>query len=133
MTDAMTIYKIEDKDKNKDKDIFYKKASNQKLDLKALDSHLLHDENWLLWIVENISINNPSFSKNDLDRYLRQFFGELRIKGAANRTVQDCKNYFFNWLKIQLKNFNNYGKYKIDKRRGADVTATSPDDYEGPF
>jgi hypothetical protein len=133
LTNDLTIYKIKDKEQNKDKDIFIlnKKPVNQIFDLIDLELKLSANKEWQDSVVQAISNTYPGLKSNELKNYLRNFFLEQRLKGKETSTEPDCKNYFFNWLKIQLK--NSYKNAQYDRRCGADVTATSPDDYEGAF
>lgn len=63
-----------------------------------------------------------------------EFVTESQHNNTAHKDYNDFKRHFIQWARVALKkeieNGNNNGQ---DKRRGVQVVANSPEDYQGPF
>ena len=97
--------------------------------MEKLEKLLLSDDQWKAKIQSLIT--DYSLTSELLDSKIKDFFVFLKSKGWNKREEMDCKNHFFNWLNKNLNRINN-GNLP-DTRRGYDVSATSPKDYDGAF
>lgn len=71
-------------------------------------------------------------------RRLDSFALDCDCRGTEHQNFNDTRRHFNDWLRIQLEaeRKNNYAgdRQKTEnRRRGADVTATTGQDYEGSF
>ena len=59
---------------------------------------------------------------------------EYQHKGQTHQDYTDFKGHFIQWARITIqKEKNNGNSIKQDKRRGFQVVANSPEDYQGSF
>lgn len=59
---------------------------------------------------------------------------EYQHKGQTHQDYTDFKGHFIQWARITIqKEKNNGNNIKQDKRRGFQVVANSPEDYQGSF
>ena len=59
---------------------------------------------------------------------------EYQHKGQTHHDYTDFKGHFIQWARITIqKEKNNGNNNKQDQRRGVQVVANSPEDYQGPF
>ena len=78
-------------------------------------------------------------SSNELTKRLNDFSLDLKCRGTEHRNLTDTKRHFCDWLRIQIQTEKRQQQDETnrrnnqDKRRGAEVTATSAEDYEGAF
>jgi hypothetical protein len=131
-TDSLTIYNIKDKDNLNHNN----RACEEKLSLDELKQRLSTDAEWLSNIHSLLSKQFP-IAPADVQTKLSEFFEYLRCHGFKEREENDCRRYFFNWLKKQLinqiRNNNEPPKQQPDLRRSSAITASSAKDYEGAF
>lgn len=133
-----------DRDCNTDKDNPYKiknkiintknKKIKEEIDIFLLKEKFINDEIWLTQTKESLLSLFPFVSIEIIKTKLDTFFNYLETKGETKREENDCRNHFINWINLKLKT-ESYGNNnrQCDTRRGCDVTATSPEDYEGMF
>lgn len=123
--------------------------NNQKdesiLNLDELQASMAGDEAWLMQM-GRILEPEVTLDLDGVKGYLKRFFAFLRTRGYVERREEKCRTHFENWLKKQPIE-NQQSKPLINKpnpyatsfnpiqslRRGTEVTATSPSDYEGAF
>jgi len=101
--------------------------------IDELERRLLADREWHEQIVRQLAANGKSADADTLADWLRQFFNYLRICKYEKREENECRSHFYNKL---LKNYLKYGTDKqkqYDRRRGVEVPAASPEDFEGAF
>jgi DNA-binding transcriptional regulator YhcF (GntR family) len=78
-------------------------------------------------------------SPNELTKRLNDFALDLKCRGTEHRNLNDTKRHFCDWLRIQIQSEKRQQQDETnrrnnqDKRRGAEVTATKAEDYEGAF
>ena len=76
-------------------------------------------------------------SVNEVVMRLEDFALDLQCRGTEHQDFNDTRRHFNDWLRIQLANERKHNvtdkQRQQDRRRGADVTATSAEDYEGAF
>lgn len=78
-------------------------------------------------------------SSNELTKRLNDFSLDLKCRGTEHRNLTDTKRHFCDWLRIQIQTEKRQQQDETnrrnnqDKRRGAEVTATKAEDYEGAF
>lgn len=59
---------------------------------------------------------------------------EFKHKGQTHQDYTDFKAHFIQWARITIqKEAKNGNNDRQDKRRGVQVVANSPEDYQGPF
>ncbi len=132
-TKRATTGETTNKKKKEDKDI--DKSKKSFFSLTVLESRMLDDTKWLSTTTNALKEQGFSIIKdNEIKEMIKQFFVYLGKKGYEEREEEDCRNHFINWIKIKLKKNKDfeYGKQN-DKRRGTEVSATSPEEYEGAF
>ena len=133
-TTCATIDKTTNKIKKEEyKDI--EKSHKSAYSLVDLESRMRKDSAWLKSISCNLKEQGIASPQNDkLNDMIEQFFKFLSKQGYNKRNEEDCRNHFINWLKKKLKTDKilEYDKQN-DRRRGTEVSATSPKDYEGAF
>jgi hypothetical protein len=131
LTDNLTIYNI-----NKYNNINNNNnAREEKLSFEELKQRLSGDAEWLANIHALLSKQYP-ITRVEVETKLGEFFENLRCQGFNEREGNDCRRYFFYWLKKQLNTNNRneqHTKRQHDPRRGSAITAKSPKDYEGAF
>ena len=119
----------------KDKYINIKnKKIKEEIEINRLKEIFKNDEVWLVKIYNDLHPLFPLVSSEMLKNKLEEFFTYIKSKGETKREENDCRNHFVNWISLKLKKEEN-GKNnnQFDPRRGNNVTATSPKDYEGRF
>ena len=68
--------------------------------------------------------------ENLFDRWILEY----QHKGQTHQDYTDFKGHFIQWARITIqKEKQNGNNIKQDKRRGVQVVANSPEDYQGPF
>lgn len=78
-------------------------------------------------------------SPDELVKRLNDFALDLKCRGTEHRNLTDTKRHFCDWLRIQIQSEKRQQQDETnrrntqDKRRGAEVTATKAEDYEGAF
>ena len=137
LTDDLTQYNIKDTNIKDKISLINKEAKGENLSVEKLEEIFLADEKWQADVISLMSQSRP-LSFQELQRQISSFFRELKCKGITEREERDCRTHFINWLKKQPQNSNqnnsNNGKpIESNNRRGAAVTATRPEDYEGSF
>ena len=59
---------------------------------------------------------------------------EYQHKGQTHQDYTDFKGHFIQWARITIqKEKNNGNNNRANQRRGVQVVANSPEDYQGPF
>lgn len=125
---------------NEDKNIKNKISSLEGHDrkdmqtLEELENIFLADTSWHSTLISFMSAE-VTLSQDALKQEIVEFFQLQKCKGVDKREEKDCRNHFINWLRIQLKQrqYAIQSSINSDKRRGADVTATSSEEYTGSF
>ena len=73
-------------------------------------------------------------SINECEQLFDRWILEYTHKGQTHQNYTDFKGHFIQWARITIqKEKNNGNTIKQDKRRGVQVVANSPEDYQGPF
>ena len=73
-------------------------------------------------------------SIEECERLFDRWILEYQHKGQTHQDYTDFKGHFIQWARITIqKEKNNGNNIKQDKRRGVQVVANSPEDYQGPF
>ncbi len=67
-------------------------------DLQECKSELFSDQMW----IEVLCMNNH-LSKDQLAKYLNNFFMVLQNRGERTKSIWDAKHHFASWLQIELK------------------------------
>lgn len=131
-TACETVYK--DKEENKEMDSSHR-VRMQSIDV--LETRLMGDEEWQGLVMRQLTACNLCLPKEkSLTDYIRQFFGYLRLCNIREKEDADCRCHFFNKLRKEYLKPNDYATSKQDLysgRRGVEVSASSPTDYEGAF
>ncbi len=138
LTDGLNIYKNKDKKiKNKLPSI-YNAEKEKFLSLDELEKLFLSDTAWQADLISLLS-TDTQISADSLKQQISYFFRQQKCSGRDRREEKECRTHFVNWIKKQTNqtNINNYGinqqQREPDKRRGSDVSATEPGDYDGAF
>lgn len=130
-TDAETTHATIIKDKN-----INKETSNHhtRMSIDDLEKILVKDVEWQKNIICQLNDHRISESVY-LIPYIHMFFAYLRICKVTEKEESDCRSHFFNKMKKEyLKtNNNNFNKQNYESKRSIEVTATSPQAYEGSF
>lgn len=133
-TDA-TFYK--DKE-TREKSIYNKESSS--LDLNELERRMVSDVEWHQQIQNQLAKNGIELpSSLSFPEEIEKFVGYLRVRGYQTRPEDECRTHFYNKIKKEYstkKKINNNGineSLNYDKRRGCNVTATSPQNYDASF
>lgn len=130
-TDAETTHATIIKDKN-----INKETSNHhtRMSIDDLEKILVKDVEWQKNIICQLNDHRISESVY-LIPYINKFFAYLRICKVTEKEESDCRSHFFNKMKKEyLKtNNNNFNKQNYKSKRSIEVTATSPQAYEGSF
>ena len=87
-------------------------TDNSALSLDELENILMHDEKWQSSILSLLSNQFP-ITTDDIKRNISLFFKRQRSQGKESREENDCRNHFYNWLKIQLAQKAKSG-HKLD-------------------
>lgn len=67
--------------------------------------------------------------ENLFDRWILEY----QHKGQEHQDFTDFKSHFIQWARITIQKEKSNGNIKQDKRRGFQVVANSPEDYQGSF
>ena len=137
LTDGLNI------DKNKDKKIknqissIYKAEEEKILSLDELEKLFISDTAWQADLISLLS-TETQMSVENLKQLISYFFRQQKCSGRNRREEKECRTHFVNWIKKQTNQIsNNHGinqpQREPDKRRGSDVSASSPRDYDGAF
>lgn len=85
-----------------------------------------------LWMDVALILHVKSLEKCQI--LFSEFVTESQHNNTPHKDYNDFKRHFIQWARVALKkeieNGNNNGQ---DKRRGVQVVANSPEDYQGPF
>lgn len=84
------------------------------------------------WSVASMILHLRSIEecKHLFDRWILEY----QHKGQTHQDFTDFKAHFIQWARITIqKEKNNGNNNRQDKRRGVQVVANSPEDYQGPF
>ena len=130
-TDGETTYATNIKDNNINKEI---SNHHTRMSIDDLEKILVADVEWQKNII--CQLNNHRISESvHLIPYIHKFFAYLRICKVTEKEESDCRSHFFNKMKKEyLKtNNNNFNKQNYESKRSIEVTATSPQAYEGSF
>ncbi len=103
------------------------------LPIDELERRLTADREWHEQIMRQLAATGKSVDADTLVGWLRRFFDYLRICKYEKREERECRSHFYNKL---LKEYLNNGTDKQssnDRRRGAGVSAASPEEYDRPF
>jgi hypothetical protein len=84
--------------------------------VEALCEQLLANDGWV-----DVMYMQYRLKREAVERYLREFCGELRLKGIEEKSRPDFRHHFINWLKIQLE---KNGKYKANSGNRDHITAS---------
>lgn len=68
-----------------------------------------------------------------LDSWIDKFALDLKCRGVTHKDLQDAKRHFNDWLRIQIRSQNETKNNTTDRRRFAEITATSAEDYSTTF
>jgi len=92
------------------------------------------------WQADLISLlsSDAQMSIENLKQQISYFFRQQKCYGRDRREEKKCRTHFVNWIKKQTNQINNNNginqqQREPDKRRGSDVSASSPGDYDGAF
>lgn len=138
LVDGLDIYNKKDKKIKNQISSIYKAEKKNFLSLDELEKLFLSDKEWQSDLISLLS-KDSQLSADTLLRQISYFFQFQKCSGTDHREEKECRTHFVNWMKKQLNqtNNNNYGIHKQqwepDKRRGSDVSATNPRDYDGAF
>lgn len=144
LTDDLSVdlspYNIKDIDKKNKDSYIYKKNDKTVLTMAELHASMSTDETWLQHVLSLLSPAD-AIGIDDLRQYLARFFDYNQRKGMKGREEKACRTHFENWMKMQpltkqtpnhnQNNSNGQQSISSSDRRGTQVTATSPSDYEG--
>lgn len=73
-------------------------------------------------------------SIEDCESLFDRWIVEYQHKGQTHQDYTDFKGHFIQWARITIqKEKNNGNNNRTNQRRGVQVVANSPEDYEGPF
>lgn len=84
------------------------------------------------WSVASMILHLKSIEECEhlFDRWILEY----QHKGQTHQDFTDFKAHFIQWARITIqKEKNNGNNNRQDKRRGVQVVANSPEDYQGPF
>ena len=90
---------------------------------------LMRDRTW----GEVIAMRHHLTSLDELDRWLQAFSLDYKSRGITHRDANDAKRHFNDWLRIQLQRTKQNENSQQDRRRGAEITASSAEDYTTSF
>lgn len=131
VTDGVTTHATIIKDNNTNKGISNHHA---RISIDELEKILVEDAEWQKNVICQLNeqcISTPAH----LIPYIRKFFAYLRICKVSEKEESDCRSHFFNKMKKEYlkQNNNNSNSQKYESKRSIEVTATSPQAYEGSF
>lgn len=131
--DGLNIYNKKDKKIKNQIYNLYKAEEKKFLSLDELEKLFLSDKEWQADLISLLS-KDSQLSTDTLQRQISYFFQIQKCNGNDRREEKECHTHFVNWMKKQVKNNNGISKsIESNNRRGAPITATKPEDYEGSF
>ena len=117
--------------KDIDKEIYSYHNAREKRKIEELEKLLMTDLEWQDSVIK--AIDSDSIAKRaDVQERLRLFFNSERAKGVKEKEEKDCRSHFFNWVKKSTAKKKTDYAY-ANQRRVSDITAQSPEDYQGRF
>lgn len=137
LTDGLNIYKMKDKKIKNQISSIYKAEEEEFLSLDEIEKLFMSDIAWQAHLISLLS-TETQISAENLKQLISYFFHQQKCSGRDRREEKECRTHFVNWIKKQTNQINNhYGinqqQREPDKRRGSDVSASSPGDYDGAF
>ena len=75
-------------------------------------------------------------SVSEVEQLFDSFILEYQHKGQTHQDFTDFKGHFIQWARITIqkeKKSNGDNNNRTNQRRGVQVVANSPEDYQGPF
>ena len=75
-------------------------------------------------------------STEECERLFDRWILEYQHKGQTHQDYSDFKGHFIQWARITIqkeKRSNGDNNNRTNQRRGVQVVANSPEDYQGPF
>lgn len=137
LTDGLNIYENKDKKIKNQISSIYKAEEEKILSLDELEKLFMSDTAWQADLISLLS-TETQMSVENLKQRISYFFRQQKCSGRDRREEKECRTHFVNWIKKQTNQINNhYGinqpQREPDKRRGSDVSAVAPRDYDGAF
>jgi len=137
LTGSLNIYKSKDKKFKNQISPIYKAEEEKFFSLDELEKLFMSDTAWQADLISLLS-SDTQMSIENLKQQISYFFHQQKCFGIDRREEKECRTHFVNWIKKQTNQINNhYGinqqQREPDKRRGSDVSASSPRDYDGAF
>ncbi len=136
LTDGLNIYKMKDKKIKNQISTIYKTGEEKIFSLDELEKLFMSDTAWQADLISLLS-TETQMNEENLKQLISYFFRQQKCSGRDRREEKECRTHFVNWIKKQTNQINNhYGinqQREPDKRRGSDVSAVAPRDYDGAF
>ncbi len=126
----------------KDKEKHHTKKDNTLRPIGDLAAIISMDDTWIDRIIHAIQRERGCcLSEDDVKSSLEAFVQGQLLRGVSEKTEEDCRIHFYNWLKLHISSNNskeshsNYGyrNETYDKRRGYNATHASAEEFEAPF
>lgn len=132
--DGLDIYNKKDRKIKNQISSLYKAEKKFILSLDELEKLFLSDKEWQADLISLLS-KDSQLNADTLQRQISYFFQLQKCSGTDHREEKECRTHFVNWMKKQVKSNHNEISKSIESnnRRGAAITATKPEDYEGSF
>ena len=132
--DGLDIYNKKDRKIKNQISSLYKAEKKFILSLDELEKLFLSDKEWQADLISLLS-KDSQLNADTLQRQISYFFQLQKCSGTDHREEKECRTHFVNWMKKQVKSNHNEISKSIESnnRRGAVITATKPEDYEGSF
>ena len=132
--DGLDIYNKKDRKIKNQISSLYKAEKKFILSLDELEKIFLSDKEWQADLISLLS-KDSQLNADTLQRQISYFFQLQKCSGTDHREEKECRTHFVNWMKKQVKSNHNEISKSIESnnRRGAVITATKPEDYEGSF
>jgi len=97
----------------------------------------MSDTAWQADLISMLS-TETQMSVENLKQQIFYFFRQQKCYGRDRREEKECRTHFVNWIKKQTNQISNnheinQQQWEPNKRRGSDVSASSPRDYDGAF
>lgn len=137
-TDPAAHNKIKDKEEKEEGDYISHPRENQLVGVRELREMFFNDTEWQNSIIELLFKKGfLRLSISMLQQLLDEFFDMLTISKVSAKTDTDCRNYFYNWVRLELTKKQKNNEYnrtnKKDQRGRSEAPVASPKDYEGDF
>lgn len=113
----------------KENNIYSSSSSNARAHEENFIEILKSDRQWGEVIAMRFSLG----TLDTLDSWIDKFALDLQCRGVTHKDLQDAKRHFNDWLRIQIKSQNETKYNTTDRRRFAEITATSAEDYSTTF